>query len=127
MISRCPADGAPPGSAALTGHHETTYHTRAARLPGERFTEQTVEAALRAAFAPHRCDVQFELDAFTQFRKVALVIHAVRDGGRPIEQELVVEGIDLDTLRRREALLNYIDDVREQLQQRRIRFATNVR
>jgi hypothetical protein len=29
-------------------------------------------------------------------------------------------------LRRREALLDYIDDVREQLKQRRIAFATNL-
>ena len=105
----------------------TALGRAAAGMPAETFTDQAIEDALRAAFAPHRCDVQFHLDTFTQLRKVALVIHAVRDGVRAIEQEFVVEGIDVDTLRRREALLDYIDDVREQLQRRRVSFAANVR
>ena len=114
-----------PSQCTMRRH--TVLGRAAAALPAETFTDQAVEDALRAAFAPHRCDVQFQLDAFTQLRKVALVIHAVRDGVGAIEQEFVVEGIDVESLRRRQALLDYIDDVREQLQQRRVRFAANVR
>jgi hypothetical protein len=94
-------------------------------MPAEMLTDQAIEEALRTAFAPHRCDVQIQLDAFTQARKLALVIHAA--GLRATEREFIVEGIGLDTLRRREALLDYIDDVRGQLKLRRIGFATSVR
>jgi hypothetical protein len=89
-------------------------------------TDQAIEDALRSAFAPHRCNVEFQIDAFTRSRKVALVIHAMGAGLRANEREFIVEGICLDNLRRREALLDYIDDVREQLKQRRIAFATNL-
>jgi hypothetical protein len=81
--------------------------------------DEAIERILRDAFAPHRCDVKFQIDAFAQSKKVALIIYASRIGARPF----VVEGVIVDLLRRRDALVTYIHDVRKQLQRHNIAFA----
>lgn len=83
-------------------------------------SDQAVGEALERAFAPHRCDVAFQTDAFTETKKVALVIRVLHNAGT---REFVVEGISVDTLRRPDALLAYVDDVRRQLRQRKVVFS----
>jgi hypothetical protein len=90
---------------------------------GERLEDEQIERQLRASFAPHRCAVRFQNDAFGDGRKVALLIH-VRIGVKLGEQEFYVEGVPIDLLRDRSALLEYIDDIRRQLQQRRVAFSS---
>ena len=56
---------------------------------------------------------------------VTLVIHVLHGRIGETEREFIVEALCVDTLRCSEALIDYIDDVREQLENRNVRFATS--
>ena len=88
---------------------------------GEALPDEAIERILRGAFAPHRCDVKFQIDVFERSKKVALIIYVSRAGDRPF----VVEGVIVDLLRPRDALVTFIHDVRTQLQGHNIAFATS--
>ena len=98
-----------------------------AAMPGamnagdERLEDEQIERGLHAGFAPHRCAVRFERDAFAAGRRVALLIE-VRSGSKREMKEFHVEGIPVDLLRDPKGLSEYIDDIRRQLQQRRVSF-----
>jgi hypothetical protein len=89
----------------------------------EGLEEGELEDVLRNAFAPHRCDVRFQDDVFSLTRKISLRIHVSRIGAHQAEKEFVVEGVPVAALRCSEALSKYVDDVRHQLQKRRVFFA----
>jgi len=86
-----------------------------------RLEDEEIERELRASFAPHRCVVRFQRDAFVNGRKIALLIQ-VHIGSKAEEKEFQVEGVPIDLLRDSRALSEYVDDIRRQLQQRRVSF-----
>jgi len=87
----------------------------------ERLEDEQIERELQASFAPHRCVVRFQHDAFASGRKIALLIQ-VHIGSKTEQKEFQVEGVPVDLLRDRRALSEYVDDIRRQLQQRRVSF-----
>jgi hypothetical protein len=88
-------------------------------------SDVAIEGTLRTAFAPHRCDVKLQMDSFVRTKKVALIIHASRAGGTGA-RPFIVEGVPVEALRRRDALLTYIDDVREQLRRHNVDFTVRL-
>ena len=84
----------------------------------ETLPDETIDWILRGAFAPHRCVVKFQLDAFVQDKKVALIIYASCAGTSADGKAFMVEGVNVDALRQLDGLLTYIDDVRKELQRR---------
>jgi len=86
-----------------------------------RLEDEQIERELQASFAPHRCVVRFQHDAFANGRKIALLIQ-VHIGSNAEQKEFQVEGVPVDLLRDRRALTEYVDDIRRQLQQRRVSF-----
>ena len=86
-----------------------------------RLEDEQIERELQASFAPHRCVVRFQHDAFANGRKIALLIQ-VHIGSNAEHKEFQVEGVPVDLLRDRRALTEYVDDIRRQLQQRRVSF-----
>ena len=78
------------------------------------------------AFAPHRCDVKFQIDAFVGSKRVAVIIYASRAGTNAGGRPFIVEGVDVDALRQPDRLLTYIDDLRKELQRRHVAFTANV-
>ena len=90
-------------------------------------SDDDLEQEAQRAFAPHRCVVRFQTDAFDGSRKVALRIMVSVCKARVGEKEFVVEGVRAEALRQREALEQYLDDVRAQLQQRGVAFAASRR
>jgi hypothetical protein len=91
----------------------------------DTFDDSALEPVLRAAFAPHRCNVRFQQDAFSGVRKVALTIRVTASTARIADREFVVEGVAVGKLRTAEALAAYVDDVRRQLARRRVVFAAS--
>ena len=85
--------------------------------------DDALEHVLRAAFAPHRCSVRFQQDAFSGVCKVALTIRVAASAARVPEREFVVEGVAVVKLRTAEALAEYVEDVQRQLARRRVVFA----
>jgi hypothetical protein len=90
-------------------------------------SDEDIEQEAQRAFAPHRCLVRFQTDAFDGSRKVALRIVVSTCKSRIGEKEFVVEGVRADALRQRTELEQYLDDVRAQLRQRGVPFAASVR
>jgi len=86
-----------------------------------RLEDEQIERELQASFAPHRCVVRVQHDAFANGRKIALLIQ-VHIGSNAEQKEFQVEGVPVDLLRDRRALSEYVDDIRRQLQQRRVSF-----
>ena len=80
--------------------------------PAEPLGDERIAQILADAFSPHRCTVEFRDNR----RKVALRVRG------PNGAEFVVEGKCLDLLRNRDALAQYIQDVRAHLSQHRLRF-----
>ena len=77
---------------------------------------------LQGAFSPHRCEARICRDAFSEESKVLLAIQVLGIGSRIGEREFLVEGVPIESLRDRAALLQYIEDVRRELQRRRVPF-----
>ncbi len=90
-------------------------------------SDEDIEQEAHRAFAPHRCLVRFQTDAFDSSRKVALRILVSTCKARAGEKEFVVEGVRADALRQRVALEQYFNDVRAQLAQRGVTFAASRR
>jgi hypothetical protein len=82
--------------------------------------DEELKGILQRAFAPHRSIVAFQHDAFSGDTKLALVIQV--SGISPRICEFLVEGVPIESLRRRETLSSYIDDVREHMRERAISF-----
>ena len=97
--------------------------TAASAQTVEALSDQAIERILRVAFAPHRCDVKLQIDVFVGSKKVAVIIYASRPGSSAEERSFIVEGVNVEALRRRDTLLSYIDDVRKELQRRHIALA----
>jgi len=68
-----------------------------------RLEDEEIKRELRASFAPHRCVVRFQRDAFVNGRKIALLIQ-VHIGSKAEEKEFQVEGVPIDLLRDSRAL-----------------------
>ena len=84
-----------------------------------RLEDDQIEEVLRNAFAPHRCIVKFD------GKRVALRIYVApcRMAMRGMEgRQYFVEGSRIALLRHRDALFQYIEDVRFHLRQHKVTF-----
>jgi len=101
-------------------NRHTAHETVASAPTAETLPDQAIERILRIAFAPHRCDVKFQIDAFVGSKKVAVIIYSSRAGTNAGGRPFIVEGVDVDALRQPDRLLTYIDDLRKELQRRHV-------
>ena len=104
----------------------TARETVASAPTAETLSDEAIERILQIAFAPHRCDVKFQIDAFVRNKKVSAIIYVPRAGMSAGRRPFIVEGVNVDALRQREALLTYIEDVRKELQRHTIAFTANL-
>jgi len=109
-------------------NHEKAHGTRSGgiRCDSKTLSDQAIERILRIAFAPYRCDIKFQMDAFNGSEKVVVIIYASRAatsaGGRPF----IVEAVNADGLRPCDMLLMYVDEIRKELQRRKIPFTASL-
>ena len=109
-------------------NHEKAHGTRSGgiRCDSQSALGSNYRADFRIAFAPYRCDIKFQMDAFNGSEKVVVIIYASRAatsaGGRPF----IVEAVNADGLRPCDMLLMYVDEIRKELQRRKIPFTASL-
>jgi hypothetical protein len=93
-----------------------------ARTPAPQDTwlsDEQIEELASRAFAPHRCHVSFPSDGRDSARRLALRIVVAGGNGNT---EFVVQGMQASSIRQCLELRLYLDDVRQALMQRGVRF-----
>ena len=108
-----------PLSARMTTRSQQWSPARTPAPQDAWLSDEQIEDLACRAFAPHRCRVSFPSDGPASARRLALRIVVAGGNGN---KEFVVEGMRANLIRQSLELRLYLDDVRQVLMQRGVRF-----